>query len=63
MYYVRVRCKDKEEFISKIEMMISEWEGMLKVDGRRREYEDVIWGAHRILSFLDIEYKENNDVI
>lgn len=42
MYYMGTYCKDKEDFINKIETMIAGWEKMCEVDGRRAEYENVI---------------------
>jgi hypothetical protein len=62
MAQITVFCRDKDDFRIKIENMISDWERMMELDGRRQEYENVIWGAHRILSFLDVEYEEHNDV-
>ena len=63
MFNIGVHFNSKKEFIEYVEDMIAGWEKMMEVDGRRSEYENVIWGAHRILSLLDIEYDENNNII
>ena len=63
MGYIRTVCKDTEEFENIASQKIKDWEYMMKTyPDRAFEYENVIWGAHRILDMLDVDITEDNDI-
>ena len=63
MYKVETYFRTEEDFVDQINEKIKWWEICAKEPGREEEFINVIWGAHRILAMLKIDYEENNDVI
>ena len=63
MYKVETYFRTEEDFVDQINEKIKWWETCAIEQGRQEEFMNVIWGAHRILAMLKIDYEENNDVI
>ena len=64
MSYIRSLIGEKEDFERFVSDRIKEWEHVKdKQPEREDEYNNVIWGAHRILDLLDVNITEDNDVI
>lgn len=62
-FQIPSRCS-KEHFIETVERIIKDAEDiMAHKESRRVEYENVIWGMHRVLNLLDVEIRENNHII
>lgn len=54
----------KEDFEAQISTMIKNFEDrILDEPDRANEWQDVIWGMHRVLQFLDVNITENNDIL